>query len=97
MVQQHRGCIHPPEALTTLTASFMSKISQTLNPIATDLQVSLSESSETISGMLAPWAAPEVFPFPFLMVMASYNMLSVLGYTALTRKTLIYGLFSFVY
>jgi len=86
-VEGEYSCIHPPVALTSLTASFVSKISRILNPIATDLQVSLSECSETVLDMLVPWAAPEVFPSPFLMVMASYNVLSVLSlsYTALTR------------
>jgi len=68
-VEGEYSCIHPPVALTSLTASFMS----------------LSKSSETVLDMLVPWAAPEVFPSPFLMVLASYNVLSVLSYTALTR------------
>jgi len=83
-VEGEYSCIHPPVALTSLTASFMSKISWVLNPIAMDL-MSLSESSETVLDMLVPWAAPEVFPSPFLMVMASYNVLSVLSYTALMQ------------
>ena len=45
--------------------------------------------------MLAPCAAPEVFPFPFLTVMASYNMLSVLSCFDTTNPNL--GLFAFVY